>query len=57
MTDETNLRKMVAVVRGGLVSQTIRNKGGTFRSARRRSRHVTGVSAGFGRGEWGGIKS
>jgi hypothetical protein len=38
------------------VSQTIRNSGGTFRSARRRSRQVVGASAGFGKGGCGGIK-
>src|ERR1700722_11931772 len=56
ITEETTRKTIVAVVRGGLVFQTIRNKGGTFRSARRRSRHVTGASADFGRGGWGGIK-
>ena len=56
ITEEITRKKIVARVRLGPVSQTIRNKGGTFRSARRRSRHVTGASADFGNGGWGGIK-
>src|ERR1700722_15733216 len=57
ITEETSRKIIVARVRLGLVSQTIRNSGGTFRSARRRSRHVTGASADLGGGRWGGIKS
>ena len=50
ITDETRRRQIVAIVRDGLVSQTIRNRGGTFRKARKRSRHVAGASADLGKG-------
>src|SRR5665213_692189 len=56
ITDEINRRTMVPVVSAGLVFQTIRKRGGTFLSARRRSRQAVGASAGFGTGGWCGIK-
>src|SRR5271165_3326623 len=52
---ETTRRTIVAKVRGGLVSQTIRKSGGTLRSARKRSRQVAGAST-FGKGGCCGIK-
>src|SRR5256885_14546083 len=50
MAAETSLSATVALVIPGLVFQTIRSKGGTFRSARMRSRQVAGASV-FG--AWG----
>ena len=44
------------MVSAGPVSQTIRNKGGTFRRARNRSRQVAGSSPDLGSGGWNGIK-